>query len=250
MKCIYPNRVTLATADEENANYPASNMTDDHPKKVWKATSKEAQIKTTVSAGADATALFGTNADTVVITIKDSTEVTTLWGPATYDLKGIDTVYELITDEGENWTSLWVDYTYQSSAHKIIYDVSLATGTVECGVIEAGPTRTFQDPQYGLQEGIIDYSIVKELNNGAYYIRARDKVKTFSGSVYAKPDDDFYIFMREVALEIGSTPIAWKISSNYSNHDWTVFARFNPPPNANHEFYSHSRINFSLLEVV
>lgn len=250
MKCIYPNNVTLATADEEDANFPASYLEDDHPKKVWKGTSKEAELTFTVLSGSQAMAIFNTNADQIVATVKTATLATTLWGPATYDLEGIDTIYELITDSGENLDSLWVDYDYQSVDHKIVISASLSTGTIEMGVFVAGYTYEFPDPQYGLQEGIRDYSIVKELNNGAFYIRKRDLVKTFSGSLYATVGSDFYVFMRDVALDNGPNPLAWKVSTNYSNNDWMIFARFLTPPSGNHEFFSHSKINFVLQEVV
>jgi len=251
MQCIYPEYTSAATASAENADYPVSNLLDDHPKKVWKATSKDATATITVSGAGDAFALFNTNADTVTAEVKTTSLATTIWGPETYDVKGIDSVYELITGDAEYFESLWVDYTHTANAHKVLLNFSAATGTIiEAGIVKAGNVLDIDDPQYGLQESIKDYSIVKELNNGAFYVRKRDLVKTYTGSIYLAKETDYYYFMRNTALWNGPNPLAWKISENLTNNDWIVFARFVTPPNSSHEFYSHSRVNFSLIEVI
>ena len=69
MKIIYPNNVATTSADEENTNFPATNLTDKHPKKVWKGTSNTATVSVVIdSDGADTIAFYNCNADSVVVT--------------------------------------------------------------------------------------------------------------------------------------------------------------------------------------
>ena len=51
MKVIYPDNIASISADEEDANYPVSNLQNNHPKKVWKGTSRDAVITAIVQGG-------------------------------------------------------------------------------------------------------------------------------------------------------------------------------------------------------
>lgn len=250
MKVIYPEKISSVAADEENANYPDDNVLDNHPKKVWKATSKDAQMKLTCTGGTSAVAVFNTNADTVTITVKNEAESETLVAAQAYDLKGTDTYLEFIQDGGEHWTQIWHDYTYQPDPVVVIIDFEAAVGAIaEAGVIRCGIAMTFQDPKAGLQEGLKDYSIIKKLNNGAIYTRKRDVVRTFSGIITLERDRDFYFFLRDTIQQVGPEPLAWRILA-LVNHDWPVFARADKMPSGAHSRPAHSDIKFSLLEEI
>ena len=249
MKCIYPDNVTAVLADEANANYPDDNISNDHPKKVWKATSEDAKITLTVSEGSNCVGIFNTNGTTITVTVKNAAEDTILVAAQEFDLSGIDTYYKLITDSGSAWTSLWIDYDYQAVEHKVIIDFERGSGIIEAGVIRAGRANNFKNPKYGIKEGRKDYSIIKELNNGAFYIRKRDIVKTFGGSIFVERDREFYEFMTDIVTANGASPLAWKVTDQ-SEHDWTVFARFSGMPNGVHKTKNYGEINFNLLEVV
>ena len=70
MKIIYPaNYISAITADEANSEYPVTNLQDEHPNKVWKATSKDARVSLTLLANCEAVAVFASNATTVSSTI-------------------------------------------------------------------------------------------------------------------------------------------------------------------------------------
>ncbi|MBW1778932.1 MAG: hypothetical protein JRJ54_15330, partial [Deltaproteobacteria bacterium] len=72
MKVIYPNNITVLSADEEDASYPVSNLLDDHPKKVWRGTSKDAKLTLTVSEGAGV-GIANTNAVSINVLLKGGT---------------------------------------------------------------------------------------------------------------------------------------------------------------------------------
>jgi len=250
MKIIYPERIFIVAADEENASYPDDNVLDNHPKKVWKATSKDAQMKLTCSGGTNAVALFNVTADTITITVLNETETETLVAAQQFDLKGTDTYLEFIQDRGENWTQLWYDYEYQPDPVVVIIDFEAAAAEiVEAGVIRCGLAIDFHDPSVTLQEGLKDYSIVKELNNGALYIRKRDVVRTFAGTVTLERDREFYFLIRDIIQKVGAQPLAWRIT-DLDNYDWAVFAKADKMPSGAHNRPSHTDIKLNLLEVI
>lgn len=265
MKVIYPNNVTLVTASERNVNFPASFLENDHPKKYWKAASGAATITLTVAGGSNALALFNTYIDAIKVTVKNEAETTTLWGPTVYP-----TIYSGISWDGISWdgmswdsenstpteadlerrSSFWVDYDYQAGTHKVIIDCHLSSGIIYAGLTRAGLARSFPDFQLNLSEGQKDYSIVEELSNGAVYIRKRDILDTYNGTVWLGSGAEFYTFMQNIIKQTGPQPLAWRLSENLDHHMYTVFARLETPPQSSFSAISKKFVNFSLVEVV
>lgn len=251
MKVIYPDKVSAVLADKQDSDYPDDNVMDEHPKKKWKATGESpntAKLTLTVSAGSNAVAIFGTNAETVTITLKDSGGSTI--SSDEYDLKGVDTYLEFIQDTGDRWPSLWADYEYQDSQCTVELDFEAASGsTVEAGVVRAGLARNFPVISKGFAESLEDYSVVKELSNGAYYIKQRDVVRTFSGRISRMSEADFYSFMIDIVKSNGKSPLAWRLT-DIDNHYWAVFARLADMPSGSHDSVLYRPVTFSLTEVI
>lgn len=252
MKVIYYNYVTAVSASEENANFPEENLLDTHPRKVWKATSSTATLTATISAG-NVCALFNTNARTATVNLKNgATTITSQF----FDLSGVLDYYSWLNDLGEPEYSLWFDYgaAYdQGGSHTV--EFILDTGNVATilygGVLFGGRAyETDSGVQYGVKEGLVDYSIRKELSNGSRYYRKRDVVRTFSCSIILQRSTrDFYNFMGRIAQAIGPAPLAWKLT-DINNVDWTTFAFFSQPPEASHDFPDHALLSFALTEEV
>jgi hypothetical protein len=184
-----------------------------------------------------------------------SVEIGDLVAKTSYDLGGITSYYELITDSGISAIrntlgySLGYEYGYQTVKHTVLIEF-FGSDSVYAGVIRAGSINTFPDPQYGLSEGLTDYSITKALNNGGRYVKRRSIVKNFSGKLILERDRDFYSFIRDVIQVCGPVPIFWWVSSNLTNQDWVVFAAYDAPPGGAHSWYQHSEVDFSITEVV
>ncbi len=250
MRVIYPDKVSGVTAASQAANYPDDNLLDNHPKKIWQGDGvAESQVTVGVYGGANAVGFAGLGVVSIGLTVKDS-NTSTVISKVSYDLKGIDTYFKFFTDTFTAYTSFWIDYEYQDDFHYLVFDMIENSGnTVVAGVVRAGPSRGFYEPNFDLVEGMKDYSIVKELNNGAFYIRKRDVVKTFSGSVELERDGDFYVFMRDVIFKEGSNPLFWRIT-DYTNNDWAVFARAEQMPSGAHNSRDFSVVNFSFIEVI
>jgi len=252
MKVIYPDKVSGVTAANADANYPDDNLLDNHPKKIWRysGVTDSGDVTVAVYSGANAVGFAGISATSIALTVKNAASSSTLADKVSYDLKGINTYFKFFTDTFTSYTSFWIDYDYQDIEHNLIFEFAHSSGnTIETGVVRAGPARGFYEPGFNLVEGMKDYSIVKELNNGAFYIRKRDIVKTFSGDVELKRDGDFYVFMRDVVQQEGANPLFWRIT-DYENNDWAVFARVDKTLKAKHNKVDYSTINFSFIEVL
>ncbi len=257
MKCIYPDNISAISADEEGAGYPVTNLQDNHPKKVWKGTSRDA-IVTAIVSGGGALAIIATNATSITIAISSGQTwvLDTGWALDTgwvLDTTGSSDTTETSLLPGDISGCLWSDFAAaRTSSFTATITLTAAAGEIiQAGVIKCGTLRTFVDPRYGIQEGLRDYSIVKELNNGATYTRKRDVVRDFNFSIIEDRDTDFYIFMITVAKALGPVPIAWRICTvTVTDSEWIVFCRFDQMPRGSHDFKSHSQIDISLLEVL
>ena len=255
MRVIYPDNTLSITANEENGNYPIENVQDDYIKRVWRATSNDAVIDITASSGS-ALALFGSNATSVTVNARDGAEGVQWDSGAQWDSPSW--VTELLTSQTivfdtlpTDQSALWCDLTnYPSNFAVEIMLSSVAGSILEVGVIRIGTVRDFRDAAYGIEEGLVDYSIRKELNSGAWYYRKRDIVRTFSLSLVEDRATDFYIFMHNVALLRGQQPLAWRLSENVTDWQWIVYAAFEDMPIGVHSHPNHSVITIQLKEVV
>lgn len=257
MKVIYPDLTVSIAADEEDSDWPVSNTQDDYPGNVWKATSRTAELTIVAGAGANAVAVFNTNATSVTMISKTGNEVAwrdgTEWrNPVTVMWREYDastySVYDLTTS---GVGAFWAEYTDPEIQHTVYLSFVSPSGTVvQAGVVRVGTVNSFRDPKYGLKEGLIDYSIVKELNNGARYYRKRNIVRTFSGQLLEDRDVDFYKFMLDIAQTVGPAPLAWRVSTNKTNWEWVVYAALDGMPGGSHDYPSDSLIDFSLIEMI
>lgn len=265
MKIIYPDNITSVSADEENANFPVENVQTDYIKEVWKATSKDAQLTLNLSSGKGA-ALFGCNAATAVVTLIIA--LGAIWGPEAFGHIGAEWGAPGDGHIGALWNpeisittkydfsksglgALWIDYDEIPFPHGILITLIMAPGgIIEVGVAKAGNVKLFQDPLMGIEEGLHDYSIKRELSNGAWYIKKRDIVRTFSFELIEDCDSAFYTFMHEIFLLRGSSPLAWRLSTYLTDFQWIVYARAEDMPKGGHDYPDYSVITISLIEVV
>ena len=170
------------------------------------------------------------------------------------DFGGAVTYSELITSSGAvmNRTSLnksfGYQYGYQTVKHNILINL-FSSDMTHCGVMSAGQLMQFNDPEYGLTEGLKDYSIIKDLNNGSPYVKKRFIARTFSGKTILHNDIDFYTFMRDFSRINGSLPAFWWVTDKTDNAEWVVFAMFDSMPGGSHSYPLNSEVNFSITEV-
>jgi len=256
MKVIYPDLTIAAEADGEDANYPASNLADEHPKDLWKGTGNSHVVKITAGAGSNAITVFNTNAASISVAVKlgESAE----WATGTEWAGGAEWYSSEETPSGTydldpaGVGSFWAEYTAIDAPHIIELTMTAAAGTVlQAGVARAGTVNTFRDPSYGIKEGLKDYSVVKILNNGALLIVDRDIVSTFNLRLNLLSDTDFYMFMRSIMKQNGSHPLPWRIVHNkLTNAEWIVYASCLQMPEGEHVYLTNKPLIIPLTEVV
>ena len=251
MKIILENLISAVTASSENTSYPDDNVLDEHPKRVWKGNSVDsASLVCTCSSGADTLALFNTNAENVSISITDPNEIEWEldWDNADWQSFEATVSTELFT-QGDT-KSIWATFDKTTYPANITVTLSTATGTViEAGVAIAGYAEEFKDPRYGIQQGLVDYSIAANLAVGAFYYNKLDIVRTFSGTIQPERDTEFYTFMNDFARECGMEPKAIRLTDQDST-EWLCYARLSSMPQGQHLYPRHSSINFSFIEVI
>ena len=268
MKVLYPNNyINSIAADEENASYPIANVQTDNTQKIWKATSKDAIVTISAIAGATAIAIFNTNATAIAITTRQSLGLD--WQPtlATFGLDwqaadaawGIDWSVSTVTVtvkydiSASDIGQLWADFATYATGFVIEVSFTAAAGTViQAGVIQVGIPKVYKDPKYGIKEGLKDYSILKELNSGGFYVRKRSVARKLSFRIFEDRDDDFYEFMYQVVQVVGPGPLAWRIVHDQNTDwEWIIFALFDGGlPQGSHDHKDYSYIDISLIESI
>jgi len=263
MKVIYPDNVNSISVDKQNANYPIANVQNDYIKKAYKSTNNACIISAGVSGGS-AVALFGMNATSATVKTR-SGQVGIAWEDTVIEWHDgavagadIDWATETLTTETVKFdtlstgqAALWCDFTDPGTAFALEITLSGVAGTaLTVGVLRSGTVIDLADPRYGIQEGLHDYSVQTELNNGAWYYLKRDIVRTFSFALFEDRASDFYSLMHSVALLRGRQPLAWRLSENVTDWQWIVYATMQAMPSGTHDHKDFSNINVALKEVV
>lgn len=63
------------------------------------------------------------------------------------------------------------------------------THAILTGILRAGVSQNFPNPQQGLSNSFQDYSVRKELATGSYYFLNRESAKQFSGRIVGSPEE-------------------------------------------------------------
>ena len=237
MILIYPEKLSSVVADTEDGSFPATYLENNKPKRYWKSAGSNIGVVTaTVAADSDQIGLFNTNAESAGIDIKVS---------------GISQeMFNVDLSSPHSHNRLWQSYTKQAVAHTIEITLTAPAGeAVYAGVLKVGTGVELANPSYGLTESRRNFSIVKELNNGAYYIRQKDPVRTFNLSFLEDRAVDFYKFAA-VADYYGPKPLAILLAEGIDDLEWAIFGHLLNPFSVNHTYLNHSEISYSITEAV
>lgn len=245
------DNITAITASTEDASFPKENLQDDFTTNLWKATATTATLTVEVSKGS-AVELLNTNATSATVTAGsgESFEDEAGFSPEagyTYadDQVWVESVYSLPGSAGR----LWAEYAPFSGPH--VVNISLtAAANVSAGILRAGNVEEFRDPSYGMVEGSRDYSIERELNNGADYYRKRNVVRIFDGLTTVETKENAFKFKHNIFDAIGPKPLAMRLSNTLDDQEFVLFAKRTTPPLIEPISGSLWRINYGLKEVV
>ena len=210
LKIMYPEALVSVAATAENENFPASNMLDEHPQRVFRSLNTEDTLTCTIEGGSSGIFMFSTNIETGTVTVPDGEGGTE---DVSIILRTQATNYaELIQGKGERQKSLWIDYPYQAFAHTITITATAAPpAKLQVGIVRAGLVNSFSDVKLGIANSFKDNSVIKDFNNGSKYVKLitiQDVVKLIFP---ADIDTEYYKFLFKIAKKQGQKPmpIAW-----------------------------------------
>jgi len=248
------DNVTSITASSADASFPDDNMRDSFTTNVWKAASgTTATITLAVSKGS-AVEILNTNATSVTITagIWESYEDETGWsldGDYSYAVDEVAvSALENLPGEGGR---VWADYPEILLPHVVTISITAATAP-SAGIVRAGAVEEFRDPGPEHEEDSVDFSVEKELNNGADYFRKRNVVRKFTGLSMIETRANAWTFKHDIFDRVGPCPLAIKLFSDpgITDDEFIIFAKRTDPPKLRHITSALTRISFSLREVI
>lgn len=162
----------------------------------------------------------------------------------------VETTTHTLETATRTYDRFYQEYTAQVAAHTATIKLTAATGeTVEAGIVRAGVLVDLPNPKYGLTESREDYSIKSQLNNGAWYIRKRDIIRTFSGSFFLARATHFKN-LTDIYDANGPEPLSMLLIEDDTDLEWAFFGHILNPFSSSHGYPTHSEIQLQFTEAV
>lgn len=244
MKIIYPNRISSLEADTEAPEYPASNMLDDKPLKVWKGQASSGYFTIVTSGAVNGLFLCNTNADSYTMVVSN------LAGTSTYETRDGD--YYKTRDNDFTGGRVFIEFvnTYAVPV-KITLSVvqSHPISVAYAGILRCGIVLDLPDPQYGLKSERQDFSIKSEYSNGGMYVYKRQTPRMYDLSMILTHAE--FESLDGLYNAIGSAPVPILISESIERPDyWSGFFHVIDPPSGGYAYPNHIDCSLSLREAV
>ncbi|MCK5613962.1 hypothetical protein KAR91_69510 [Candidatus Pacearchaeota archaeon] len=238
LSLIY-NKIATATADLENASFPASNLLTDFKNEYWESTAFISKITLSVKVNnyddvnVQALYLGNTNAHKadIVVKVAGSTVLSRtvyigdyriVTSPVTYtenqyiedqlivegagDVSldpGVEIFFiDRINDDKQSFIDLIrvsADYTVEITLE--------ASDVVYCGIARCGSRYDYKSPDYGLVESVVDNSIIVTLASGAIYTKERPSQRKFSGVLLLDEDRQYQFKSVFDIMAINAVPV-------------------------------------------
>ena len=249
MIIIYPEKLDTTagiTADSEDAEFPAANLADDRPGRIWRADgANQAVVTIPALAGSDCVAVFNTNAEAAVCAVKDEP------GGSTLDSK----FFDLRPASRRVYDRLFWKYAAQVST--CVMEITLtadAGATVFAGVARIGKGAVFENPEYGIRQARRSLATVLEMSNRSRYVSQNpgsvETRRVFDMTV-VDTRTDFYGF-DTVLQYFGPNPMAVLVAEGFDDMEWAVFGFVEEDSlySASHDFCKYSTMGFTLTEAI
>lgn len=258
MKIIKKNAIIGVVASSSAAEYPASNLLNDSPKKKWVAADSTVSFATLdvyTQGVTGSLGLIGVVAEEVRVLVSDPNGIAwpdMAWPEITWEtsVDALSVDYELVPGVSD-FQNIWVSFEQFDVPVMIRVELRKTAGTPEVlsmGVIQAGEPVVYNSLVYPISESLVDYSIQKELSNGAHYYKRRDIVRTLNCNLTSKRADALS-FVRDIYRVYGSEPLLFNLAPPWGN-DFIVYGRIPEPPDATHGTPNYSSVSFKLIEVL
>lgn len=149
-----------------------------------------------------------------------------------------------------SYDRFWQEYTSQIAAHTATTKLIAGAGeTVEAGIARAAALVNFPNPKYGFSESREDFSIKKQLNNGAWYLRKRGIIRTYSASFILARTTEFYN-LTDIYDHFGPNPMSILLVEDINDLQWAFFGHLLNPFSGSHTHLNHSEMTLQFTEAV
>lgn len=235
MKIIWPNTITAIVASSEVSTYEDDNVLNDWPSAVWKATSTASQTLTITVSEPDAVHVGYTNfGGTLAYVAKDSGGSTVESGNLT--ASGSVGAYHY-----------WYEPTDPAGIASVVFTFPSVSEAVTVGVVRAGTLTSFDNPQYGIGDGLADYSVEVELNNGGMYAISRTVGSLISGQVITARLANGKDPLVTLAKSIRATTFSVLL---IDDPEEAILARFDGRPEASRDYPGYNTVQFAFKEAI
>jgi len=148
-------------------------------------------------------------------------------------------------------TAKWADFVCQDGFELLLLLTPNLGAYAEIGIITAGVSLNYNtsNPSPGFIDGLESYSVEKQTSNGGFYIKNRDVVSTYSGSVVLNRAD-FLELKTAVKNDIKSSPTAWQLLSKDDNSEFLTYSRLSKPIDGARLSPDTVTVSLALLETV
>lgn len=235
MKIIWPDNITAVAASSEASNYEAEMVLNQWPGAVWKANATTSQTLTITTTAPDAIHLGYTNFNgTLAYTTKNSGGGTVASGNLTAN--GSIGAYHY-----------WYEPPSPETITSVVFTFPAVTTAAQVGIVRAGTLVEISNPKYGMVDGIEDYSIETELNNGGIYSLDRSVARVISGEILTTRNSNGTDPLVSLAASIKSQAFSVML---IDDPEEILLARFDGRPEASRDYPLYNMVSFALREAI
>jgi hypothetical protein len=231
-------------------------MLNDSPKKSWRASNITPQYMSIhIGPQSNSLAIFAVdNVQSMVGSPVAPSSYSFYDGVAGYD--GVTLYQSPSTTLPINWDftsadSFWEDFISVDGFELELLVTPDPGAFATVGIVTSGTRIDFtQNPSPGFSHGLENYSIVKTLSNGGFYVKNRDVVETFAGQIVLSRTD-WLEFSEAVKTIIKSSPTAWYLmDAGNENEEFLTYARLAAEPSGARNAPDIVTVSMSLVEMV
>lgn len=255
MKVIPTDYITDIAATDENSNYPATNLSDDHLENLFRANGTTTTLSIRIDPGADCFMLFNCNATNSSQSLKPYGAVDLHYSVdlhSSVDLHDQSGIGLTLLNGLDGTARGCLKLTWTASDEPLVLTLTLSNSngdSIYAGTARAGVLTSSSGPNYGMNIQLVDMSIVDEMSNGSDNVKDRSDFLIISGSASIASDDFFDTFLNSIARVVKMKPAAWQIT-DIENKDWLVFARFTKMPGGAYQTTKRFDTSFQLKEAI
>lgn len=251
MKHIAKNCITSVTASYQDGNFPADNLLDDHPGRIWSAGGvvRNADLTLSITEGCSDIAFFGTDAREATFSAYDPSEISwgaDSWGEDSWGNSGVSASGTVDVFDRSN--ALWITLTTPITVPCIVSVNLTSSGseTLYAGIATGGLAEVYGGARirYGAQRNRTDNAVESYNPLGYRYYKKTTLPKVLP--VTARMEISEYNKLDAYIEENGRIPSAWNLVEGYEG--WLIFGF--PDVSATFDYLAHVNLSMTINEVI